>query len=149
MINRIRELAGPLLAGRHAELVELTCRFEGSRTLLRFLVDTAGGIHLNELNELNRAIGALIDEHELIPSSYTLEVSSPGLDRPLKTPLDFERVIGRRLKVSTLVPIRSRQEFSGELVSAGEESIFVRLDTGDKVQIQLSEIARATQEIKL
>ena len=148
-INRVKELIQPLLASRQAELVELTCRQEGSRVIVRLLVDTARGIRLNELSSLNQAIGAILDEHEVISSAYMLEVSSPGLDRPLKTGVDFERVIGRRVRVSTTIPVNSRREHVGELLSAGEEAIVLRLDGSEKIRILLSEIAYAVQEIKI
>ncbi len=149
IIEKVKALVAPLLASRRVDLVELTYRFEGSRMVLRFLVDTAAGIRLDELGRLNQAIGALLDEHDAIPSAYALEVNSPGLDRPLKTPLDFERMIGRRIKVSTTVPVAFRSELVGELANANDEAIVLKTDGGDRVRILLTEIARATQEIKL
>ena len=149
IVNQIKALIEPHLANRQVELVELTCHPSGGRVLLRCLVDTARGITLEELSSLNQAIGAILDEHDLIPWAYLLEVSSPGLDRPLKSWIDFERVIGRRLKIATTVPIQSRWEYSGELVNANEEAIVLRLDSGDKLRIALSEVARAAQEVKL
>lgn len=149
ILNRVRELIQPLLAGRGAELVELTAHPGGGRLTLRCLVDTARGITLEELSGLNRSIGAVLDEHDVIPDRYLLEVSSPGLDRPLKMQTDFERVIGRRVRVMTTVPIAARQEHHGEVLSAGEESVMLRLDSGEKLQIPLSQIMRAVQEIRL
>ena len=149
VINRVRELIAPILSGRQVELVELTCRRGGGKLLLRCLVDTASGITLEDLSTLNRAIGAVLDEHDAVPERYLLEVSSPGLDRPLKSPTDFERVVGRRVRVITSVPVALRQEHIGELLSTGEEAIVLRLDSGDKVQILLSQILRAVQEIDL
>ncbi|MBI1953090.1 MAG: ribosome maturation factor RimP [Candidatus Omnitrophica bacterium] len=149
IIERVKALVAPLLAGRRADLVELTYRFEGSRMVLRFLVDTARGITLDELGRLNQAIGALLDERDAIPSAYVLEVSSPGLDRPLKTPLDFERMIGRRIKVSTAVPVAGRRELAGELVNANEEAIQLKLDNGEKTRILLTEVVRAVQDVEI
>ncbi len=147
--NKVLELMGPLLAGRQTDLVDLTCRYEGGRMVLRFLVDTARGIRLDELSGLNQAIGALLEERNLIPEPYVLEVNSPGLDRPLKTGWDFERVIGRRVKVSTLLPVDGKTEHSGELRMANEEAIVLEMDAGGKRRILLSQIARATQEVDL
>ena len=147
--NRVRELIGPLLSSRGVELVELACHYGGGRLVLKALVDTARGITLDELSSLNRSIGALLDEHDVVPERYLLEVSSPGLDRPLKRWTDFERVIGRRLKVMTMEVLESRQEHRGELLGANEETIVLRLDSGDKLQIRLSQITYAVQEIGL
>ncbi len=145
--QRVKDLIQPLLYSRQVELVELTCRPGGGRLILRCLVDTARGITVQELSELNRAMGAVLDEHDAVPGAYLLEVSSPGLDRSLKRWMDFERVIGRRVKVLTHVPVDSRFEHLGKLLSANEEAIVLSLDSGDKVQILLSQVASAVQEI--
>lgn len=147
LVERIKGLIQPLLAGRQAELVELTCHPTGGRLLVRCLVDKSSGITVEELSRLNRAIGAVLDEHDAIAERYVLEVSSPGLDRPLKHAADFERVIGRRVKVLTRIPVGSGQEHRGELLNAGEEAIVLKLDSGEKRQIPLSEITHAAQEI--
>ncbi len=148
-VHRVKELIGPLLENRQVELVELTCRQEGSRVMLRFLVDTARGITLDELRALNQGIGAILDEHEVMPERYLLEVNSPGLDRPLKTPMDFDRVIGRRLKGMTAVPVNSKWDHLGELINVNDEAILLKTDAGEKVRILLSDIAKAVQEITL
>ena len=149
LIQQIRELIAPLLAARQVELVDLACYPGGGRMLVRCLVDTPSGITLEKLSGLNRAIGAVLDEHDAVPGRYLLEVSSPGLDRPLKSGTDFERIIGRRIRVQTSVPVDARQEHRGELLSAGEQGIVLRLDNGDKLPIPLDQVTYAVQEIKL
>lgn len=149
IVERVRELVTPLLESRRTELVELTCRCEGSRVILKFLVDTPQGVTLEDLSALNRAIGDLLDEKGVVEGGYLLEVSSPGLDRPLKTAADFERVISRRLKLFLSVPVQSKMEYSGRLLSAGEEQIVLMADNGQKVGIPLVQIAKAVQEVKL
>ncbi len=149
LLQRIRELIEPILRARQIDLVDVSCHFGSGRTIIRCLVDTAHGIKLDELSSANRVIGVLLDEHDLIPERYLLEVSSPGLDRPLKKAADFERVIGRRIRVVTSVLIDARQEHLGELLGANEEAIVLKLDSGDKLQILLPQIAHAVQEIGL
>ena len=148
ILNRVRELIQPLLTRLGVELVELTCHPGGGRLTLRFLVDTARGMTLDELSGLNRSIGAVLEEHDVIPDRYLLEVSSPGLDRPLKTVADFERVIGRRVKVMTLAPVAGQKEHWGEVLGANEETVMLRLDSGEKFPIPFSQIQHAVQEIK-
>ena len=149
ILNRVRELVQPLLAGRGVELVDLVCHPSGGRLTLRLLVDTARGVTLDELSGLNRSIGVLLEERDVIQDRYLLEVSSPGLDRPLKTAADFERVIGRRVRVTTSAPVADRHEHRGEVLSAGEEAVTLRLDSGEKQQVPLSLIAHAVQEIEI
>ena len=149
ILNRVRELIQPLLASRGAELVDLNCHPGGGRLTLRLLVDTARGITMDELSGLNRSIGAVLEEHDVIPERYFLEVSSPGLDRPLKTAVDFERVIGRRVKVTTSVPLADKQEHRGEVLGVNEENVMLRLDSGEKLPVPLAQIQRAVQEIEI
>ena len=149
ILNRVRELIRPILANRGVELVELTCHPGGGRLTLRCLVDTARGVTIDELSGLNRSIGAVLEEHDVIPDQYVLEVSSPGLDRPLKTAADFERVIGRRVKVTTSAPVADRQEHRGEVLAANEEAVVLRLDSGEKLPIPLLQIQHAVQEIEI
>jgi ribosome maturation factor RimP len=149
VVNRVRELIQPLLASRGVELVDLVCHPGGGRLTLRLLVDTARGITLDELSGLNRSVGALLEEHDVIPDRYLLEVSSPGLDRSLKTAADFERVIGRRVRVTTSVPVADRHEHRGEVLGANEEAVMLRLDSGEKRQVPLSQITHAVQDVNL
>ena len=149
LLERIRALVEPVLRSRQTDLVDVSCHFGSGRTIIRCLVDTAHGITLDELSAANRVIGALLDEHDVVPERYLLEVSSPGLDRPLKRTADFERVIGRRIRVTTSVPVDARQEHCGELLGANEEAIMLKLDSGDKLQLLFSQIAHAVQEIEL
>lgn len=148
ILARVGELTEPLLASRSVELVELTCRPQGGGLVLKFLVDTARGIRVEELSALNRAIGAVLDEHDAVPERYTLEVSSPGLDRPLRSGRDFERVIGRRVRVLTSLPVNDRREHHGDVLGASDEVVTLKGDSGEKVQIPLSQIAHAVREVK-
>ena len=149
VVSRVRELVEPLLSARQTELVEIICRLQGGRAVVRFLVDTARGIRLDELSALNQAIGAVLEEHDVIPMPYLLEVSSPGLDRPLKNQADFDRVIGRRLKVRTAASINEKWEYSGKLLNVNEEAVVLELNSGEKLKILLSSIAHAVQEIEI
>lgn len=147
VIQRVRALIEPLLAARRVELVELTYRREGPRHVLRLLVDTAAGVTVEELSRLNQAIGALLDEHEALGERYLLEVCSPGLDRPLKTTRDFERVIGRRVWMVIREPIQGVGELVGMVVSVGDEIVTMQLDHGATVRVPLSNVLKAAQEI--
>lgn len=149
MVNRIKELVGPLFRSRGVSLAELIYRPQGSGTLLRFLVDTTPGVTIAELSGLNQAIGAILDEHNLIPERYLLEVNSPGLDRPLRLQADFERVIGRRVKVFLKEPLEDRQEYVGKLVGASEQYLSLELDSGRRLKMELVQVSHAVQEIHL
>ena len=147
VLAHVRTLVDPLLVARRVELVELTYRREGPQTVLRFLVDTAAGITVQECTALNQAIGALLDEHEVMTDPYCLEVSSPGLDRFLKTTWDFERVIGRRVKIHLRAPVDGLWEVIGVVASVGDELITIELDQGTRVRVPLLEMTSARQDV--
>ena len=148
ILDRVRELTQPLLASRQMELVELTCRPHGGGWVLRFLVDTTAGVRVGDLSSLNRSIGAILEEHDAVPERYTLEVSSPGLDRLLKSGRDFERVIGRRVKILTSAPVNDKQEHHGNVLGASDEVVSLKTDSGEKVLIPLAQIIHAIQEVE-
>ena len=131
------------------ELVDLTVqKFSGSVSL-RFLVDRpCGGISLKECQLLNQEIALILDREDIVGAGYyTLEVSSPGLDRPLITKKDFFRVVGRRLKVFLRKPFKKRLEIEGRLDCLKGESLFLGL--GGKIEeITLDKIHKAKQVIE-
>ncbi|PIQ82533.1 MAG: hypothetical protein COV76_03185 [Candidatus Omnitrophica bacterium CG11_big_fil_rev_8_21_14_0_20_64_10] len=149
--TRLRQTAEPLIQGRRAVLVELICRFESGRLVARFLVDRGTGISIGELAEINRAIGARIEEAGLMEGPYLLEVNSPGLDRLLRSEADFQSVVGRRVQVTEVADAASgrTREHSGKLIGVGEQIISLALDSGEVVRIGLNAVSRAAQEVTL
>jgi ribosome maturation factor RimP len=149
IVDRVAALVQPYLAAQGAELVDLEYhRPRRGRGILRLFVDRPGGITLAELSRISRVVGDLLDVHDFIPGSYTLEVSSPGLTRALKKPQDYQRYIGRLVRVTTRAPWEGRQVHSGIL--QGLEGDRVRLKEGQSlVSIPLEEIARARLDIDL
>jgi ribosome maturation factor RimP len=149
IIARMEELIQPLLESQGAELVELQyARPRRGRGILRLFVDRPGGITLAELTRISRVVGDLLDVHDVIPGSYHLEVSSPGLTRALKKPGDYQRYVGRLVRVTTRAPWEGRQVHCGIL--EGIEDDRVCLKEGDRVVcIPFQEIARARLDIDL
>ena len=149
IISRLEELIQPFLEAQGAELVDLQyARPRRGRAMLRLFVDHRGGITIAELTRISRVVGELLDVHDLIPGSYTLEVSSPGLTRALKKPEDYQRYVGRLVRVTTRAPWEGRQVHSGILQGLQDDQ--VRLKEGEReICIPLSEIARARLDIDL
>jgi len=149
IISRLEELILPLIESQGAELVELQYgRPKRGRGILRLFVDRPGGITIEELTRISRMVGGLLEVHDVIPGSYTLEVSSPGLTRALKKPEDYQRYVGRLVRVTTRAPWEGRQVHSGIL--QGLEDDQVCLKEGESVfRIPLDEIARARLDIDL
>ena len=121
---RIAELAAPFLAEGKFELIELHCRKTSGEFQVQILADRIqGGITIEECALLNRNIAGELNSHNLIPEGFTLEVSSPGLDRPLTSRRDFERVLGKPICVSLKEPFTGRREFAGVLREVSAEAL--------------------------
>ncbi|HZE20501.1 MAG TPA: ribosome maturation factor RimP [Desulfobaccales bacterium] len=147
--TRVQELVQPYLAAQGAELVDLEyARPRRGRGILRLFVDRPGGITLAELSRISRIVGDLLDVHDFIPGSYNLEVSSPGLTRALKKPQDYQRYVGRLVRLTTRAPWEGRQVHSGILQGLKDDQVCLR--EGDSLLcIPLSEIARARLDIDM
>jgi ribosome maturation factor RimP len=149
VVARVEELIQPLLEAQGAELVELQyARPRRGRGILRLFVDRPGGITLADLTRISRVVGDLLDVHDVVPGSYNLEVSSPGLTRALKQPRDYQRYVGRLVRVTTRAPWEGRQVHCGILQGIADDQVCLR--EGDRVVcIPFSEIARARLDIDL
>jgi ribosome maturation factor RimP len=149
IISRLEDLIRPLVESQGGDLVELQYgQPKRGRGILRLFVDRPGGITIAELTRINRIVGGLLEVHDVIPGSYTLEVSSPGLTRALKKPEDYQRYAGRLVRVTTRAPWEGKQVHSGIL--QGLEGEQVCLKEGESVlRIPLDEIARARLDIDL
>src|SRR5208337_1791810 len=116
MVSRLEELIQPLIESQGAELVDLQYGMpRRGRGILRLFVDRPGGITLEDITRISRMVGGLLEVHDVIPGSYTLEVSSPGLTRALKKPQDYQRSVGRLVRVTTRAPWEGRQVHCGIL----------------------------------
>lgn len=147
LIEGLRNIIGEHLKGRGLELVDLICRHEGRDLILRVLADRPeGGITLAECAELNSGIGRLLDEKEVLQVRYILEVSSPGLDRPLKTKSDFLRCVGKNVRFFLNEPIDGKIELEGKVIKADDGYVSVE-SKGIAIDIPLTKINRGKQII--
>jgi ribosome maturation factor RimP len=124
------------------ELVELEFAPAGSGGLLRLYIDAAPGITLDDCERVSRQVSAVLESEDPIPGHYTLEVSSPGLDRVLRTRAHFERFLGSRVKVQLAVPLAGRRRFTGALLEVRDEGIVVEVD-GTPTLLEFGQIQKA------
>ncbi len=124
-------LVRPVVEAGGLELWEVTYRKEGGRMVLRVTVDRAGGVDLDTIAETSERISRRLDLEGFGASRYSLEVSSPGLERPLRVPRHFARSVGERVKVKTEESVEGEKVFEGALVSADEEAIVIATDGGE------------------
>jgi ribosome maturation factor RimP len=147
--QRLEELIQSLAVSQGLELVELELhRSKRGKSILRLFLDREGGITLEEIARVSRLVGGLLDVYDLIPESYHLEVSSPGLTRKLKKPEDYQRYTGRLARITTRGVLNGKQVFRGIL--QGVENDEVSLKEGETVyHLPLAEIARARLDLDM
>ena len=146
-LARVWELAEPIALEAGLEIVDIEYRREGRGPVLRLLVDKPGGVSLDDLTSVSRQVSDLLDAHEdAVPGAYTLEVSSPGVNRPLTRPQHFVAFVGRRLHVRTRQPLGGRHSFRGMLESVGPSGIVVSGDDHQNHTIPFDMIARANYQ---
>ena len=143
----IQRLSEPLLAQDAAEIVELSVKRQGGQVVVRLLVDKVGGVTIQDCARLNKRIGQALEEAALLEERYTIEVSSPGLDRPLVSRRDFERAIGEDLELQVVADGQPAKPLSGMLLSVQEEAIVVTTGSGN-VTIPLGQVRDAHKAIK-
>ncbi|MBW1774108.1 MAG: ribosome maturation factor RimP [Deltaproteobacteria bacterium] len=113
--EEVSRLVGPVLEASGLELVDVEYTSDYGRRVLRLYVDRSGGVTLEDCARASREVGDLIDVKDIIDDGYVLEVSSPGLNRPLKKEKDFLRVLGKKIKVIMAAPVEGRRKFTGTL----------------------------------
>jgi ribosome maturation factor RimP len=124
------------------ELADLEVRLGGNGGLVRVFIDKSEGIDLDDCEKVSLAVSALLDVEDPVPGKYSLEVSSPGLDRKLTKVEHFQRFMGEVVKVQMRFPIAGRRKFRGTLVSLDEENIVVEVD-GESHSLALATIDTA------
>ena len=141
--------AAPILADLGLELVELVLTGPGKAPVLRFTVDRpGGGVTVDELQAASEAIETALEVSEVIPGRYSLEVSSPGIDRPWKRLEDFERHVGERASLKTFSPLPDgRRQLTGRLAAVVDGVVHFEPDGGGPVAIEFANIAAARPEV--
>lgn len=140
-------MAAPLALSEGLEIVDIELKSEGGRggRVLRLFLDKEGGPNIDELGRVSRGLSDLLDERDVVDGNYTLEVSSPGINRPLRRPEHFERFVGKKIRVRTRDMINGRRAFLGELLEVSAEKIAVDQD-GVRWDIPFTEIEKSNYE---
>lgn len=141
--------AAPILADIGLELIEVVLTGPGKAPVLRFTVDRpGGGVTVDELQAASEAIETAIDVAEVLAGRYSLEVSSPGIDRPWKRLADFQRHVGERASLKTFAPLPDgRRQITGRLVAVADGIVHFEPDGGETVAIEFANIAAARPDV--
>ena len=144
---KAEELIMPIVEANHFELVDVEYVKEAGNWYLRIYIDKEGGININDCELVSRAFSDILDKEDFIEDAYILEVSSPGLGRPLKKDKDFQRNLGEEVEVRTYKPINKQKEFVGLLDAWDKESVTLQMENGETMTISRSDIALIRQYI--
>ncbi len=142
-LEQIKQILQPILGEHSAELVDITLSRINNKAYLRVLVDKQGGINIDECSRINRELGDALDANSAIQDSYTLEVSSPGLDRSLKNKRDFEKIIGKQIALFTKAPVEGKPFFQGTAEAIDDEGVSLKLKDNRAVKILFNNISKA------
>jgi ribosome maturation factor RimP len=140
--ERLIALIEPLVGRLGYELVELEQTSGRGSAVVRLFIDRPEGVGLTDCEQVSREVSALLDVEDPIPTAYTLEVSSPGFDRVLRTPAHFARFVGARVAVELAAPREGRRRYTGTLLAADEAGIALEVD-GQRVPVSFAEIGKA------
>ena len=146
LLRRIEDIVAPTVVGMGYELVRVAMSKGGT---LQIMIEPADGspMDVEACATLSRALSAVLDVEDPIPGAYTLEVSSPGIDRPLTRPKDYSRWAGHLARLETAEPIDGRRRFKGTLLGLSDGVVRLRLEGGNEAALPLAAVSRAKLEM--
>lgn len=153
VVDRVQDVISPILWALGLELVEVVCVGQGPRSVVRVLIDKPGGVTVTDCEQAHKALGPALDVADPFPHAYTLEVSSPGLDRPFKRLQDYQRAIGKEVSLKLRQPLDGQWRVIGRLAEADELAVSLIIPAGrdqpQTLRVKREEIAEARLVIKI
>jgi ribosome maturation factor RimP len=148
--EQVRAVAQRVAEGRGYELTDVEVKRDRSGYLIRIFADKDGGIGLDELQAVSEEVSAILDAEDPIPTTYTLEVSSPGLDRPLHSEKDYRKAVGKLVKLSSYDVVEGRRHWTGRLTAFDDGALSVTLEKegGSVARIPFDKIAHGRLEVE-
>src|SRR6516164_1640311 len=144
--DRVRQLVQQVVEGQGYEFVEMEFKGGGNGAILRIFIDSPVGVSHRDCQLVSEQVGTVLDVEDLIPFSYTLEVSSPGLDRKLVKESDYTRFEGKLARIQTRIPLNQQKVFRGRLQGLHDGKVRLELPKGDLLEIPLDVIQEARLE---
>lgn len=135
-------LVRPVVEGAGLELAEVVYRTEGGRRVLRVIVDRDEPLDLDTISEISEKVSRRLDLERFGRDRYELEVSSPGIERPLRTPAQYRRAVGGQVKIKTAAPVEGSRTHSGALIAADDRTVTVDV-AGEQRRIPIADVASA------
>lgn len=150
--NRLQEIISPILWTLGLELVDVVCAGKGPRSVVRVLIDKPDGVSITDCEQAHKALGPALDVADPFPHAYTLEVSSPGLDRPFKRSQDYQRAIGKDVSLKLCQPLEGQWKIVGQLMQVDEQAVVltvVEMRVSQTVTVNRDMIAEAKLVVKI
>lgn len=150
-VSRIREVAEPIAAERGLEILDVEIGGSASNPVVRVILDSADDqrrIGIDDCQDVSRRLGDGLDAYEVLRGRYMLEVSSPGVNKPLKRPVHFARVVGRKVRVRASTDDGAKRSWLGRLEEADDDGIVVREEGAEPVRIAFVDIEKANLEFE-
>lgn len=144
--TRLRQLVEETVEAQGYELVDVELKGAGNQSVIRIFIDKPGGVTLKDCELISHQVGTVLDVEDLIPFSYTLEVSSPGLDRKLVKESDYARFDGKLAKIQTRIPLQHQRVFKGRLRGFQDGKIILELPKGEVLEIPLDVVKESRLE---
>ena len=143
MEERVQRLLEPTVTSLGYELLGVEYLSQGKHSRLRLYIDSPDGIGLEDCTMVSHQASGVLDVEDPIKGQYALEVSSPGLDRPLFTPAHYEKYIGQQVKLRSKLPVNGQRNFAGEIHAVENEDIYISMENGEELKIACHEIDQA------
>lgn len=149
LVEKVASLAAPVAEGLGLELVDVEYAVEQGTKVLRIYIDKPGGVSIDDCTDVSREMGTILDVEDLIHERYSLEVSSPGLDRKLTKEKDFIKYAGKKVKIITKEAIEGRKNFKAAIIGAGGGMVSVKDSDGRTWSIALVNIEKARLVVEI
>ena len=141
--EKIAQIAERVASSEGIELVEVECKGNTGSRIVRVFIDKPGGVGHTDCELISRQVGTILDVEEVVPGRYTLEVSSPGLDRKLLKLSDYERFSGKKARLKLHRPVNGRRQFTGRLCGCERGDVALELDGKDVVRFPFTSVESA------
>lgn len=148
--DRVQQIVRPVLNNQGLELVDVEYVKEGGDWFLRIFIDNENSdVNIGDCENISRIVSDLLDTEDPIAQAYNLEVSTPGIERPLKKLADFKKIQGKLAYIKTYAPINGQKEFAGKITKTEDNNIFIKTDKEEIIKISYNSIAKANLTNKL
>ena len=150
--SQVQRIAEPIANALCLDIVEVECHGKGAKTIVRVFVEKEGGIGIQDCEQFHHSLGRALDVADPVPHAYRLEVSSPGLDRPLKQRKDYDQAVGLNIRVKVQAPVQGKGVVVGQLIEVADRGITLQVpvrksQTHRRVDLEWDAIVRAKRDI--